>query len=156
MEEYRIIEGFEKYSISDLGNVRNNKTARILKQATNMRYRQINIRGKTLYVHRLIALAFIPNIENKPTVDHIDKNESNNNVSNLRWANMSEQNLNKGVYINNISGCKGVAWIKDRKKWKAYITINRKTVILGLFKDLDDAKEARTKRVNELFREIII
>ena len=156
MEEYRIIEGFEKYSISDLGNVRNNKTARILKQATNMRYRQINIRGKTLYVHRLIALAFIPNIENKPTVDHIDKNESNNNVSNLRWANMSEQNLNKGVYINNISGCKGVAWIKDRKKWKAYITINRKTVILGLFKDLDDAKEARTKRANEIFREIII
>jgi hypothetical protein len=50
-------------------------------------------------VHILVALAFIPNPEGKPTVDHIDGNKKNNHVSNLRWATMEEQNNNKS---NNI------------------------------------------------------
>ena len=43
-------------------------------------------------IHRLIAEAFIPNPENKPTVDHIDGNRQNNAIDNLRWATYSEQN----------------------------------------------------------------
>ena len=50
---------------------------------------------KTFYVHKLIALTYIPNLENKETVDHIDKNKLNNNYLNLRWATLSEQNKNK-------------------------------------------------------------
>jgi hypothetical protein len=46
-------------------------------------------------IHRLIATAFIPNPDNKPTVDHIDRNRSNNNIINLRWATSKEQNNNK-------------------------------------------------------------
>lgn len=50
---------------------------------------------KKCKVHRLIALTFLPNPENKPTVDHIDRNKENNNLSNLRWASYKEQGQNK-------------------------------------------------------------
>jgi hypothetical protein len=55
-------------------------------------YEEITLCGKHLYVHRLVALAFIPNDdpENKTTVDHIDFNVANNHVSNLRWMNDTE------------------------------------------------------------------
>jgi hypothetical protein len=51
-------------------------------------------------VHRLVAEAFIPNTENKPTVNHIDSNRLNNNIDNLEWATMYEQNLHSRTYGN--------------------------------------------------------
>lgn len=52
------------------------------------------IKGIGEYVHRLVALAFIPNPEGKPQVDHIDGDRANNIVTNLRWVSQSENNLN--------------------------------------------------------------
>lgn len=50
---------------------------------------------KYYYIHKLVANAFIPNITNKPTIDHIDRNKLNNNVNNLRWATYLEQRHNR-------------------------------------------------------------
>lgn len=52
-----------------------------------------NQRTKSCYVHRLVAMAFIPNHENKPEIDHIDGDRSNNRSNNLRWCTRKE-NLN--------------------------------------------------------------
>lgn len=62
--------------------------------------------NKVLPVHRLVALAFIPNPENFPCVDHIDQNEFNNNSYNLRWCNhktnMNNRKDNKNAYERRI------------------------------------------------------
>ena len=93
-EERRPIKDFENYEISSLGQVHNTKTGRMLKLTTKGGYMFTGLsekcKGKTISVHRLVALAFIENPENKPCVDHIDNDKSNNNVNNLRWATLSE------------------------------------------------------------------
>ena len=62
-----------------------------LNQSKNSQgYSYVNIANKRYRVHRLIALRYIKNIKNKPVVDHIDGDKSNNDLSNLRWVTYSE------------------------------------------------------------------
>jgi hypothetical protein len=93
-------EGF--YEVSNLGNVRSlkapgrgNHCGRILKPAIVDGYCvvHLSVNGKVhnRYVARLVATAFIPNPENKPTVNHKNgRDRLNNNIENLEWATVSE------------------------------------------------------------------
>lgn len=101
MEEWRIITDFPNYSVSNFGNVKNNKTNRIMKLNVKGGYYHISLNNnmdkKTFKVHRLVALAFIENTHNKPEVNHKDKNKLNNNINNLEWMTRKENNQHKSI-----------------------------------------------------------
>lgn len=57
--------------------------------------------SKTFKLHRLLAEAYIPNPENKPYIDHIDRDRTNNSINNLRWVTHQENMCNLSVQKNN-------------------------------------------------------
>ena len=153
MEEFRKIKDYENYSVSNLGVVRNDKKGKILKQSYRKGYKQVGFDGKTHRVHILVAKAFIPNLENKKCVDHIDTDKANNNVSNLRWATNNENNCNTPIRNDNTSGIKGISWNKKSNKWLVQITHKGKRYNLGYFADKNEAIKVRQLKANELFGE---
>lgn len=90
-----IYEGQETdYSVSTEGEVRKDTTNYILSQSSQQDYKFvgliINGKQKRMRVHRMVALTFIDNPDNKPYVNHINGNRSDNNVENLEWVTPSE------------------------------------------------------------------
>lgn len=91
-EIWKDIEGYEGvYHVSNLGRVKRVATNRVLQPYRNkvgylLVYLCKNGKRKTHRIHRLVAQSFIPNQENKPEVNHLDENKSNNMVSNLEWS----------------------------------------------------------------------
>jgi hypothetical protein len=97
MEIWKLVKSAPNYEISNNGSVRNTKTGKMLKIATNNNgYHLVclsyNNKKQTAYIHRLVAEAFVVTDLDMRTsvVNHIDGNKSNNTIKNLEWATYAE------------------------------------------------------------------
>lgn len=117
--------GYEEfYSISNIGNVKSHKPSKsksyfkrpsfLLKPTDVSGYKKVSLSKnnspKNFYVHRLVAIAFIPNPENKPHINHINGLKLDNRVENLEWV-TAKENINHSWKVlkkhNPIIGLKG-------------------------------------------------
>ena len=101
MEMWKDIQDYEGlYQISNLGNVRSIKRGIVTGDVIKGGYRRIPLykdgKHKRFMIHKLVAKAFVENIDNKPEIDHIDGNPLNNMATNLRWCSHRE-NLNNPI-----------------------------------------------------------
>ena len=136
-EEFRVIEN-SNYSISNKGvlktsNWKNKSKDAIMKPALNRKgYLKtilvLNSVNKPVFIHRLVAMAFIPNPENKPQVNHINGIKTDNRVENLEWV-TAKENVNHAIQngliksvagwnkgLNTSQGSENVNSILDEKK----------------------------------------
>lgn len=105
---------------------------------------KIGINNREYMAHRL-AWLYMTGSWPKYEIDHWDENQSNNRWKNLRHATPSENHRNRGPQRNNKTGQKGVCYYKARNYFIAFIKHKGKQHILGYFKTLEEAVEARLK-----------
>jgi hypothetical protein len=146
---FKQIEGYE-YEVSEMGEVRNMKTEKSLKLVLmNTGYYKVTLPKKQILVHRLVAMTFLENPNQYPEVDHKNNIKTDNRVENLQWVSNSQNQQNRPTFKNNKSGIKGVC--KQGKKWVSYITIDGIQLHLGLFDTIEEARDARIAKVQEVF-----
>ena len=152
-EVWKDVEGYEGlYKISNYGEVWSTRKQGLLKKGeiTSGYYNVVltkNKKRKTFYIHRLVANNFIDNTLEKPCVNHIDENKTNNHCSNLEWCTY-EENMNWGTAIERIKKTR-----KYSSKWKE--AHERRTTklskpIIGL--NINDGKTIEFPSINEAGR----
>lgn len=159
MEEMWVtVDEFPKYMVSNFGRIKNNKN-RILKTGVHRDgYSQIclrkNKKSYTRKIHRLVAIAFISNPENKPVVNHIDEDRTNNQVNNLEWMTIKENNL-YGSHMNNIFKSQGYKNRKfppssQKKKITAIYIKNNKTINFNSVKEASVSLEISASAISNV------
>lgn len=171
-EIWKPIKGYEGwYEVSNLGNIQSIDRLRYYKKTNEMKlfkgrirkqssdeagYLQVCLcksgKQKTLKVHIMVWDAFseIPRDGDNLQVDHIDNNKKNNRFDNLQLL-TKRQNISKAFrHLGRSSEYTGVIWDKQRKKWRAEISNNKKRYYLGRFINELDAKRAYDTRLKDL------
>ena len=144
------IKGYPNYLIFRNGSVlskgchANGKPPKFLKPMKNKNtaYMYVNLRDnpkrQMTKVHRLVAIHYIPNPENKPCVDHKNRIRDDNRIENLRWVTHKENMSNLGIMKTNTSGMKwitkkGKGWVFTRTNCKSKYSNNLSKIICYSF-----------------------
>lgn len=109
------------------------------------RGKKVDGKQKNISMHRVVM-----DVEKGQQVDHINGNKLDNRKANLRIATHSDNTHNKKKCRGG-TPYKGVIFEKDRKKYRAAITLHRKIYYLGRFKSPEDAARAYNKKAKELY-----
>lgn len=149
MEEWEQIETSPLYEVSNHGNVRHTKRKMNLKPRSSPKKAdyvcyEVNIADETgkqrnQKIHQLVAIAFLPNPNNRSEIDHIDRNPANNKVENLRWVSRSENMINAGLRSDNKSGHTGIYFCSQKQKWKITYQFENKTHHGGFYDTKEEA-----------------
>ena len=140
------VQNYPNYKIEKDGMIINVHTKRVISVCVNNHtgYKTVSLwkdnKQKRNTIHRLLAEHFIPNIDNKPYVDHIDRNKLNNDLSNLRWVNGTENNLNSR---NQERDNHNIYYKKGRNVYRVSIQRNYEIMKLGQYKTIEEAKKVR-------------
>ena len=142
-EEWRPIELFERYEVSNLGNVR--RGGRVLKPGKDTDgYRQVNLyknsKRHCCKVYRLVMNAFNPNTENKPQIDHINRIRDDDRLENLRWVTASENVRNSKNFTEEMNG---LSWSKKNSTYVVRLLVDGVEKYFGSRKTLEEAKALR-------------
>lgn len=149
INEYGHIVSFHKNSKKLLKNSHTNKKGYIINSAVCP-----DTNRKNWGNHQLVAIAFLnypKKVNRTEVIDHIDRNRKNNHVSNLRivsWADNARNRTKEGESASRTN----ISWSLEKRKWKAYISYNKKQIHLGYFNSEEEAipwiNEA-LKKINE-------
>ena len=118
----------------------------------------VNKKRKTFQVHRLVALHYVPNPENKPQVDHINRDRFDNRKENLRWYTNQENCINKSLWKTNKTGFRHIHKTTHRgfPYWKIKIVRNYKPVFKKVLSSSKYTLEEVVKIRNDKYQELNI
>ena len=136
------IEGYDNYLIYEDCSVWSKKSKKFLKPSlTYGGYLQVGLckngKSSSKRLHRLFAKYYIPNPNNYPCVDHINRIRNDNRIENLRWATYETNAHNSKNRTDNTSGHRFI--LRDNKYWIVRRTIDKKLICNKLFKTKIDA-----------------
>lgn len=131
MEQWIEIKDFPNYEVSNLGVVRNKTTKQVKRFSDNGRgylrgtfYK--NNKGTTLYLHRILAIAFLENPNNYPEVNHKDGDKTNNSLENLEWCSSQDNQMHK-MYVLKHGNCKTVECVETGATYPSTMEAERAT-----------------------------
>ena len=160
LEEFVDIKNYEGlYKVNRKGDVWSCKRKRLLKPELNTRgYYRIVLckdgKAKKYSIHRLIAINFIPNPENLPCIDHINRVRSDNRIENLRWITKRDNSCNSSQTINRKGYIQKTSY--KRKDGEISIYYQLKYNIAGEYGDRNKKfKNFKTLEELETFRRSI-
>ena len=118
------------------------KSAEAFTTKNSSGYKKGAVLGVVLQAHRVVY-AIHQGGWPKENIDHINGLHTDNRPANLRDVSHRENMRNKAERVDNRSGANGVGWSESKKKWVAYITVERRQTHLGYFTSKDEAIAAR-------------
>lgn len=114
------------------------KSGSVIKRVSNRGYITVKILGKTYQAHRVAWLIHYG--EWPVTIDHINRDRTDNRLVNLRNATQQQNMCNVPRKINNTSGVRGVSWKSQSRKWQVEVKADGKRYYLGSYADIEFAE----------------